>query len=69
MVRLFVGGSLNAVKVRIYGSSVIKTIIREQRFPDNLSNLDDSYNDFPNLDDSFNYLSNLDDRYNDLSNL
>ena len=34
MLRLFVDGSLNAVKLRIYGSSVIKTIIREPRFPD-----------------------------------
>ena len=34
VLRLFVDGSLYAVKLRIYGSSVIKTIIREPRFPD-----------------------------------
>ena len=36
MLRLFVGGSLNAVKLRIDGSSVIKAILREPRFPDNV---------------------------------
>ena len=35
VLRLFVDGFLNAVKLRIYGSSVIKTILRELRFPDN----------------------------------
>ena len=34
MLRLFVDGSLNAVKLRIDGSSVIKAILREPRFPD-----------------------------------
>ena len=34
MLRLFVDGFLNAVKLRIYGSSVIKAILREPRFPD-----------------------------------
>ena len=34
LLRLFIDGSLNAVKLLIYGSSVIKTILREPRFPD-----------------------------------
>ena len=34
MLRLFVDGSLNAVKLRIYGSSGIKAILREPQFPD-----------------------------------
>ena len=34
MLRLFVDASLNAVKLRIFGSSVIKTTLREPRFPD-----------------------------------
>ena len=41
VLRLFVDGSLNAVKLRIYGSSVIKTIyiLREPRFPDKCVNV------------------------------
>ena len=35
MLRLFIDGSLNAVKLRIHGSSVIKTMIGEPQFPDN----------------------------------
>ena len=34
MLRLFADGLLNAVKLRICGSSVIKAILREPRFPD-----------------------------------
>ena len=34
VLRLFIDGSLNAVKLQIYGSSVIKTILREPWFPD-----------------------------------
>ena len=34
MLRLFANGFRNAVKLRIYGSSVIEAILREPRFPD-----------------------------------
>ena len=34
MLRVFVDGFFNAVKLRSYGSSVIKAILRELRFPD-----------------------------------
>ena len=37
VLRLFIDGSLNAVKLQIYGSSMIKTILREPRFPDSNS--------------------------------
>ena len=37
MLRLFADGSLNAVKLRIYGSSVIEAILREPRFPDTIA--------------------------------
>ena len=39
VLRLFVDGYLNAVKLRIYGSSVIKAILREPRFPDRCPHL------------------------------
>ena len=36
VLRLYADGFLNAVKLRIYGSFVIKAILREPLFPDNI---------------------------------